>query len=1226
MKRKRWISLLLLVVLIATSVMMPADITASVESSSETLVEKEEKQEEGGEQEKEVSEEKITAPLSESLQEEQTTVPKENDSEDKTETDDTKKESEGNNDEKAEAQEKTEEKEDSSANVPQGRSLLPLEEKHVYLHYGNLTGIDISAVPVEIILNNLLDAEGNKVEVDPNAKKVWSYYKDADKNIIMDHYFEIEEGGTLDLSIFQEYERYTWEMIVGDGNQLNPNNIRYIITIYLTDEMHFMNTYELYTQDVDGTRHKVETDDVIVDTATIGEMRFTVRTFVVNDYVEGEEYYLGINYQADEHPLMQCDVLSFSDYLKYMTYEGEGEYEYTSLRNQFINQDMRKKDAGYKNTWNMDINDVNILQNQGFGFLLKSTVTGRILRNEFEVFRVVGDAFGFNDDAYIYEEDVQSSIKEDNFYEIKEYNSKRVDVREVMLKKGYSADSEYYYTLVAHSPFWENANAHVVKAVEGLYNTLEETAEAEDISSQLLPEDLSDIPIGYKANYNIDKGGQFFTVFFDDGTAYYFQIVFSEYNKYFDEDYIKEYSEAPIVGEADPWFRIVGATNATGEQLDSYVIENGKNINMDTSYGYGYQTVFLNQNVDSFIPEFWRANEEDITVDKIYVDGRAYNEGDELSFDKGENTLNATFSVVITDSTGSHTKNYNVTFVKKTEEAQLYVAGPLAPEVRSVFLDEYFENKHDIFIANVGNEPLTDLWLDLDATNVALDEYWTIGGTNNDTLAACPENFSLELDSTEYGELSNVAKIRLVPPEDSNGGGIEGTLKIYSGKEGDADGSELLATIILSGRAQNPRITTEELDDAVKYVPYSYMVTTNNMYDWTDVEFSISGELPAGVEFIEETGEIYGVPQETGTFPVTVTAAFTSDTYEFESSTVELTLTVLDNTNVNVYESTDEEYQILESIGEDASGDYDFVLTEISDQLFVSNGEFDEFQDLWLNGEKLVDGVDYTKEEGSTRITISSQTFANKVNKDGTNTLAAEFRVDSERENELKRTAQNFRLDIRQENPSDENPAEENNGGQENDSSQNGGNAANPQGENNDRNSGTGRFPVTPRLSSMAGNDESEEESSSTVTMYIQLVDMEDQPLENYTIEVRSTPKEADTNEKGIASFRDVEFGTHTLTVKTPEGETAEAKEFKIEEGEMLSLNDDVITAKANTVFTLKVVLDGDNLTLKQVKMNKVDTGDSFDFAIWICMFAAAGTAVAGMALRKSRKKWMESK
>ena len=43
---------------------------------------------------------------------------------------------------------------------------------------------------------------------------------------------------------------------------------------------------------------------------------------------------------------------------------------------------------------------------------------------------------------------------------------------------------------------------------------------------------------------------------------------------------------------------------------------------------------------------------------------------------------------------------------------------------REVILDDYFEEKHDILIANIGDVPLSGLKVKLDATNVKLDDYW----------------------------------------------------------------------------------------------------------------------------------------------------------------------------------------------------------------------------------------------------------------------------------------------------------------------------------------------------------------------------------------------------------------------------------------------------------------------------------------------------------------------
>lgn len=203
----------------------------------------------------------------------------------------------------------------------------------------------------------------------------------------------------------------------------------------------------------------------------------------------------------------------------------------------------------------------------------------------------------------------------------------------------------------------------------------------------------------------------------------------------------REFTDAPIIGEADPWFRVVGVQDTSGGDLDAYVITNGKNNNIDTMYSYGHQTVIIKDDVGSFIPVFEMAGSEQVYVDKsrIFVDGEPYSVGDPLTFEDGVNARRVWFNVMICDGNGEHVKNYNVSFVKQAHGPQLYVAGPTAPEIRSVFLDEYFEYKHDIFIANVGDEPLKNLRVELDATNVALDSYWTIGGEGNDTLAACPE-------------------------------------------------------------------------------------------------------------------------------------------------------------------------------------------------------------------------------------------------------------------------------------------------------------------------------------------------------------------------------------------------------------------------------------------------------------------------------------------------------
>lgn len=64
--------------------------------------------------------------------------------------------------------------------------------------------------------------------------------------------------------------------------------------------------------------------------------------------------------------------------------------------------------------------------------------------------------------------------------------------------------------------------------------------------------------------------------------------------------------------------------------------------------------------------------------------------------------------------------------------------------------------------------------------------------------------------------------------------------------------------------------------------------------------------------------------------------------------------------------------------------------------------------------------TEYDKESGSTILTIRSQTFRKKTVL-GTNTIAAEFRVDGDEKKSLKRTAQNFRMLIEDDGKGEEN-------------------------------------------------------------------------------------------------------------------------------------------------------------------------------------------------------------
>jgi len=242
-----------------------------------------------------------------------------------------------------------------------------------------------------------------------------------------------------------------------------------------------------------------------------------------------------------------------------------------------------------------------------------------------------------------------------------------------------------------------------------------------------------------------------------------------------------------------------------------------------------------------------------------------------------------------------------VAFAKRESGPRLFVNGP---EEREIFLTDYFNNRHDILIANVGDAQLTGIKAELlDAVNVKIDDAYIVNGAL-DAFTKVPGE-----GEAAGSVMSNFGKVRLAPDGE---GEISGTLKIT------ADGQEPVY-IKLTGYSSNPKIVTTttdlNMDDVirVKYVPYSYTVETNNEYEWNKVTFTIEeGELARGLQMYPDTGEIYGVPLEAGEFPITVKATFSRP--EFLPAYADLTLIVKDNTDGNVSVATDPGYDLVQRV------------------------------------------------------------------------------------------------------------------------------------------------------------------------------------------------------------------------------------------------------------------------------------------------------------------------
>jgi uncharacterized repeat protein (TIGR02543 family) len=891
-------------------------------------------------------------------------------------------------------------------------SLLPLDEVEAALVLSDYTSDELKNMPVQKMLDSIEDSDGNKISIPSDAEIVMREIQNDTGKTIVDEYKVLYREGTIDLSVFENTTGYTMDLVVGDSKQLNGDNIRYIVKIYAQKDFDEVLDFDVYLQDKNGNREKI---DCIMEISTeekelVEGVKQTIPVYTLYPKKRIDTYnksvYISINSLKEKHPNISVGTFVYDPFNYYETEKSHNDL--------FLYQDMTQTNAGFHMSrlllpYNLDIGL--FYNNDSENYIDWNTSK----RNDFDT-NVKNGNYIFGKDYYFFEFDLRTGIataetekpaqigvydQDGNWIDVDEsYNfnmnifkdgNGSLDVDRIItyyLKSDYNEDEEYYLRFNEKSIVL-NESENIEKIVLGTYT------KNDDISGL---EDIKDIICGKGLKTKCNGDGLKITVLLSYGSKKtLFSYIFIANN-----NAVPEFSKLPIVGQADPYFRLTGVDGA-----DSYVIENGGVYNLDTYYGYGYQTLLINDadaDLSKLKPELWFAADDYFNLYKVDSDGSKLQD---TSNPDSITKQNQQYALAWkNDDTGLKIRNYWLSVVKKTNDgAKLFVDGPDSGEVREVLLTDYFENKHDIFIANTGNAPLyVSARLSDDAKNVKLDDYWTVGGTNNQRLEA----FTATSTPSDYSELDNVAKIRLLRPsvveDDGTVSGkliIEASGNLVDGELDKSDKAYEVYEIYLNDKPENPSIVNETLPNAVKYVPYQGIIATNNKYEQNIVTYKLSGDIPDGMTFNENTGELYGVPKAEGEYTFVVQANF-SDT-EFSSVEKTFTLKVDSNTDENVDLQVDEGFEIEKRIEDIVIYDGEAV----EDKVFEFNYDYeqheDEFEGFWLDGEKLVQGTDYTVEAGSTKITVKSQTISNTG--DGTHTIAAEYR---NKENEVKKSAQNF--------------------------------------------------------------------------------------------------------------------------------------------------------------------------------------------------------------------------
>ena len=761
-----------------------------------------------------------------------------------------------------------------------------------------------------------------------------------------DDYEVSTSGDMLDLSHNTCYAPYTnWEMIVGENDQLASSNIRYNVSVKNTRSEEWLSPV-VYIQDESGNRNSAT---VLARGYSDYDTRRLNMTVSNESLREDVQLYLGLSINPEVYEKTAFNHIKI--------YKGN----YTSAQDAVTQTDITDI------IWNRDFS----VADSGYAIELYQETWITMVS-----FDSSGNPTGCLP-ILLYPWPLGYSLPFPNLYVREDGNVKYVsnggtrtwqasyEEIYIELDSGYALDREYY---LSFSGFQGNVTAAYV----GQFNSITEAsaAGATDIKNVLFFKGVYEGG-GYIADYS---KGVIFTVFADE-ERYCVRVSTTEG---------EEPEEPELSSGTTAWFN--GLNDAEGNRVSSYAVDEEE----DSYAEYNYLTIMVNDDADlsALAPIF--STSDGIN---LYAQGSST---PEVSGKSIHDFSNGPVQYTASAENGKNAKNYWLQVIKPEEgEGQLYInsfadseaktkeEGGVTYSTREVMLDGYHEYFHDILLANMGTEALPEFSAELDSDTLELDKYWTLKGKHE--LAGCTS-----ISDYYMPGLENLAKIRLRAKSGvESGTDVSGTLTIKSA-------GTPLVVLTLTGTVGDPSIITKEIPGAVKYVPYGTMIQNNNKYSWNTVSYSmIGGRLPKGMT-VRQNGEIYGVPQETGEF--TFTVRMTNSHYDFSASERTFTLTVAENTDANVEGATDQGYTLTQRI-QNVTADSN------ADQTLVSQGEYAEFVDIYLDGVKLEEGVDYTSESGSTRITIRSQTLR-ASDEAGTHTLGIEFRTQDT--DTLKRAAQNY--------------------------------------------------------------------------------------------------------------------------------------------------------------------------------------------------------------------------
>lgn len=763
-----------------------------------------------------------------------------------------------------------------------------------------------------------------------------------------DDYYKKNFGEYIDLSYRTSgSDSAMWEMIVGEDDQLASSNIRYYVDVAVTDSENWL-IPQVTIQNTDGTSQNVDISDYDYENSWFDHrLNIYWASDAANDkYEKVSAISIKVNQELFNRSVVSKLEVSegSTSPVKFQAVEKSDGWYIVGTSN---------TDESIHNGW---IHLFAYNENgDEIGFLSIIVYVGR--ESDYVSTRLYDKA--------------GKSISYTTTWEDEEdfYGSKLI----YNLGASY-AENDTYRLVMSFEKALESGTSHVLGAFIGKYESLDEAKAAGAVD---IKESLFDREEGYETDFS---KGIYVSVFTgndgDKNPTRRGWHIFTKANTFL--------SSSTAVS-------FYGLKDNQGNDVKCKVLNPSYGDYKDDYADYSYITILVDENTDltSLAPLFGMQDGMKLYTNTEEISGKSlhdFSNGPVHYTASAENSKNA--------------KNYWLQIIKpKLGEDWLYI-NSLADEnaetrnengvvytTREVILDGFHDYEHRIILVNMGTEALSKLSVEaegdlFDYGDVSLDQYWTLKG----------EHDLSGYQGFEDEKLSNIAKLKLSFGGDPLNG------PYYTGKITIKEDEKPIMVINLTAMVGDPDIVTTEIPDAVKYVHYGSMIQNSNKYDFNTVSYKIkNGKLPSGME-LKPNGELYGVPLETGEF--TFTVQMKNSYSKFANSLRTFTLKVVDNTDANVDSAVDQGYDLKERVP-------NILLSDNNDYTMTSIGVIEEWDNLTLDGKRLVEGVDFDAKSGSTRLTIRSQTLKAN-NKVGTHTLSAEFREKGT--GNLKRAAQNYKV------------------------------------------------------------------------------------------------------------------------------------------------------------------------------------------------------------------------